>query len=382
MSTTRTPSLSPHSTPRTVWFVTRIGLFLWAWAGLVWSPALEQPGVWRAFPQALWLDGWARWDSGWYESIGNHGYSYVAGQPSNVNFFPLFPALAHVCAWPLRPWLDARSAFFAAGWAVSNMACAFAFAGFARWSRHITDATSSARAVWLLALFPFSFFCSAVYTEGLFLALAVWAFAWAAERRWWPAAVCAALAAVTRIPGGLVGLGVGVAFLQARAWQGPDGRRHALTLLLIPIPLAILCAWHAVHFGDPLVFLHTQATWGRHFSIRHVIAGVVEIGRTTDPGIRGGLVVSLTSATLFALLTLRMAWLRRWPSLVYTALALVLAFGTGTDSGGRYLCVMFPAFVELGDVLHTRTRLTAWLLLTVPCLLWFTYSFCHFGAIF
>ena len=36
---------------------------------------------------------WARWDSGWYLDIAEHGYSFVPGKQSNVAFFPLYPDL-------------------------------------------------------------------------------------------------------------------------------------------------------------------------------------------------------------------------------------------------------------------------------------------------
>jgi hypothetical protein len=38
----------------------------------------------------------ARWDSGWFQSIRDHGYSYEEGKQSNVAFFPLFPYLWRV----------------------------------------------------------------------------------------------------------------------------------------------------------------------------------------------------------------------------------------------------------------------------------------------
>lgn len=54
------------------------------------------PGFWRAYPNNLFLDGWARWDSGWYKSIAEIGYSNLPmnewGQ-SNTVFFPLYPLL-------------------------------------------------------------------------------------------------------------------------------------------------------------------------------------------------------------------------------------------------------------------------------------------------
>src|SRR5262249_27785005 len=35
-----------------------------------------QGATWRAFPNAYFLDGWARWDSGWYHLVVTEGYSF------------------------------------------------------------------------------------------------------------------------------------------------------------------------------------------------------------------------------------------------------------------------------------------------------------------
>ena len=51
-------------------------------------------GPWRGFPTNLWLDGWARWDAGWYEHIAKHGYVDQAVGPAgqrNLAFYPLYP---------------------------------------------------------------------------------------------------------------------------------------------------------------------------------------------------------------------------------------------------------------------------------------------------
>ena len=69
--------------------------------------------AWQAFPGSYFWDGWARWDSGWFMTIVEHGYRLNRGGQSNVAFFPLYP-YATVAASKLvgDPW--------AAGLVVSN----------------------------------------------------------------------------------------------------------------------------------------------------------------------------------------------------------------------------------------------------------------------
>ena len=73
--------------PLIVFLINRASLFLIVYLGLLFYPPRQGPGLWRAFPHNLFLDGWVRWDSGWYLSIVSHGYSYLPDQQSNVVFF-------------------------------------------------------------------------------------------------------------------------------------------------------------------------------------------------------------------------------------------------------------------------------------------------------
>src|SRR4051812_3898656 len=47
--------------------------------------------TWQAFPGSYFWDSWARWDSGWYMTIVEHGYQPRRGSQSNLAFFPLYP---------------------------------------------------------------------------------------------------------------------------------------------------------------------------------------------------------------------------------------------------------------------------------------------------
>src|SRR5688572_21381971 len=183
------------------YLVSRVVVFATAYvAQRVWPERIRVP--WRAFPDVLLLDGMLRWDSGWYWNIIEHGYQYVPGKQSNVAFFPLFPLLSWLGGLPLELLgMSPRRAFFAAGLFLSNTAFFVALVGLHRLAQRTLGDVPAARAVWLLALYPFSFFFSAAYTEALALALAVWAFYLASRNRWVLAALLAALCTATRTPG-------------------------------------------------------------------------------------------------------------------------------------------------------------------------------------
>ncbi|HVW18581.1 MAG TPA: mannosyltransferase family protein, partial [Solirubrobacteraceae bacterium] len=125
----------------------------------------------------------ARWDATWYLTIAHDGYR---GDPARAAFFPLYPLLA-------------RGAV--GGVLVSFVASWLGLAALHRLTAiELGDAPARA-AVWLLACFPAAFFLTAVYSEGLFLALSVGAVLAARTDRWAIAGVLGALAAATRSAG-------------------------------------------------------------------------------------------------------------------------------------------------------------------------------------
>ena len=123
-----------------------------------------------------------------------------------------------------------------------------------------------------LAIFPAAFFFWAIYSEGLFLLLALGMFYAAGRGRWWLAGICLAAAFWTR-PFGIVLIPCLLLEL-ALAWRGRGSGRVARprpldVLVALGVPLLAglaLLAWSALVLGDPLVFLSTQAEWNRAFS--------------------------------------------------------------------------------------------------------------------
>ena len=87
--------------PLLVFAVTRGALFLLAYLSLAVLPLNSDPerrGAERRplarVPDNLWLDGWARWDAGWYRHIATHGYVDQAVAPAgqrNLAFYPVYP---------------------------------------------------------------------------------------------------------------------------------------------------------------------------------------------------------------------------------------------------------------------------------------------------
>ncbi len=179
------------------------------------------------------LEGWQHWlvepfrnwDGTWYSLIADQGYSqqYTA----TAAFFPLYPWMmdwgSRITGLPVETvgWLISRLAFFGALVMISALVTHDFNISIARWS------------MIALAVFPTSFFFGAVYTESLFLFLAVTTL-WAARKNdWLLAVILCFLAVLTRSAGIMLGIPMAVLFIQQ---HGKDLKEWFPKVLLGFIP--------------------------------------------------------------------------------------------------------------------------------------------------
>lgn len=206
------------------------------------------------------VDVWARWDSDWYLRIAEGWYDWPSGAPA---FFPLYPTLVGGVGRLLG------GHYVLAGVVASTAACGVAFTLLHRLVRERFGEQIATRSVLFLAVFPTSLFLTAVYSESLFLALAITTFVLAERGRLGWAAIVAGLALLTRSQG--------LALLPAIAvfgWKSPTRWRSAL----VGVPLGMfaifpIALWVTV--GDPLAFSEAQSVdWNRSFDPLGPVLGI------------------------------------------------------------------------------------------------------------
>jgi mannosyltransferase PIG-V len=154
--------------------------------------------------------GQVAWDSEFYISIAAVGYDDPnvrtmrpddgsARLSLNYAFMPLYPTLMRVVAAPLGAFgLNSIATAVIAGVAISLLSALAAMVALFSLARRYVGASGGIRAATYLVAFPTGFFLAQVYTEALFLALALGCLALLAERRILPAAGLAVLAVWTR----------------------------------------------------------------------------------------------------------------------------------------------------------------------------------------
>ncbi|KGN40649.1 mannosyltransferase family protein [Knoellia aerolata] len=304
-------------------------------------------GVW-------WLDRFSAWDSYHFVRIASLGYLPPGLDCCDQAFFPGYPlAMAALAA------LGGGSAT-AAGLLVSVVAGAVAAA--LLWVLVSEDARggplAARRALTLLLVAPAGFFLVAVYTEALFLALALGAWLLAGRRHWWLAGGVAALAAAVRVNG--LFLAAALVVMYAVQWN-QDGRPR-------PRPDVLALGLPALGVGAFVAHLHSRTgSWnawreaeakGWDRSVAWPWDGVASAVRalrdSPDLWLAASRLADIVAVALGLALCVLLARQRRWPELTYMMLTLgVVLCSTLWVSAPRYALTWFPAYLAVATMRDT-----------------------------
>lgn len=342
-----------------------LSIFIWSrlalWAAAVFAllafvpnrhPNAERWDSPRLHELGYGIDVWARWDSDWYLLIAHEGY---ADSPSSTPaFFPLYPGLVAALGRLLA------GHYVVAGVLISLAACALSFVLLHRLALERLGADGAVRTVLYLAIFPTSLFLGAVYSESLYLMLALAAFLLAERGRFLGAGAVAGLAMLTRP--------VGIALLPALAllaWRSVE-RRRALLGVAASLPLAALYPlglW--LWIGEPLAPLRAQeGIWERALSWAGPLGGLwqgLAALADADPARTFALNVQLLAFTALFLGLAALAW-RRFgaPYGVFALVSLAIPLSFPAErfpllSMSRFGLVVFPLVLVLA-ALGARQR--------------------------
>lgn len=282
-------------------------------------------------------------DGQWYLQIAENGYQVAPlyAMQRNYNFFPLYPAFMAL----LSPVVGGSAM---AGLLISY-AAGFGLAYFL-YRLVVQDYPEAVarRAVWYQLIFPTAVVLSAVYTEALFLCLAVGAMYAGRQQRWWAAALLGALAALTRSIGGLIVVPLVVQYAAAHAWRPSAWLRGALRFSVIPLAVAGYLLYVAALTGDLWAYSQTVAEgWRVHWEFP--TAFFQDIATRPLFGYRDGM-LDLIFGLLFTAMLPFIAFRLRPEYTVYAVLFTLLPLTIGsTMSLSRYLLSSWPHFLLLAQ---------------------------------
>jgi hypothetical protein len=320
-------------------------------------------------PARPWLSLWPNWDALRLQDIARYGYfGAPASDPyaHQIAFFPGFPlaeAIAHVL---VRQWT-------VSGLLVSLIAGGVAAVALGRIADLDYRAGSGSTAVLYLVTAPAAIFLAVGYSEALFLAFALPAWLAARNGRWLAAAVLAGGAGFIRFNGIFLLAALAVAAIQAPGgWGGQGGdedggapagagpRIRALAALapgLVPPLLYEL--YLKARTGDWLAWQHAEnAGWQRQLTNpldTWRTAWAAGFGHRFSAPIDFVFQLEIAAVLVGVVAIVLLAWHRRWPELVYTALTIgSLATSIWYESVPRSLLLLWPIWCGLAAAAARR----------------------------
>ncbi len=325
------------------------------------------------------------WDSEFYVGIAVGGYDdprITTGElrdgtkmPLSYAFFPFYPAAMSVVAAPIRLLgLNPIAAASLAGVIVSLLGTLLGMVSLYELTRAELGEEGGLRAAFYMLIFPTGFFLAQVYTEGLFIGLALSCLALIYHKRFFWAAVLATLATLTKA------IGLALVFPLFLGWAATVDWRsvtkngigtvrsnlagfHLSSLLVIILPIIAYLLWDYFlgakafaierdHFGRGL-FNWEQLGRGLKMMFNSFQDGS-NSQMTTYYGIEAFGVVLAVIACLFTA--------KRYPGLtLFSALALILpATGSAPQSIIRYVLCIPAVFIFLARLGRNTVFDRAW----------------------
>jgi hypothetical protein len=247
-----------------------------------------------------------------------------------------------------------------AGIVISNSALLLATMLLYRFTEEGWGQAVAERTIWYFLIFPTAFFGTAVYSESLFLLVAIGAL-YAARRGYWVVAALLGIAsALTRFMGLIV-----APMLLAEWWmqqhkQSAKSKPSWIALLAaaaVPLGTLAYAAYLERVFGDPLAFVQGAAAWARQ--PQSPLLTLTRLLQTPDggwwPALLAGYIhldnwLDFSFVLVFLALGLVLLYQQRWSEGVFVTLGVAVALSSGLlMSQRRYVWVLFPAFVLLAQ---------------------------------
>lgn len=290
---------------------------------------------------------WANFDGEHYLSIAIFGYKGL-----EQAFFPPYPVLISFFARPFSP--DLSSFIFNStivGLIISNLS--FLIALILLWELIKIDYPGRIAylTITLLLVFPTSFYFGAVYSESLFLLLAVLSFYQIRKGRWMQGSFFGMLSSATRIFGVVL-----FPSLLIEAFKQRLKLPKMLWLFLIPLGLFAYMFYQYISVGDPLAFYRLQKLVGeQHQSgltlLPQVYFRYIKMLLTVDmkSPIYQTIILEFFLGVIFFLLPIYGYFKKiRLSYLGFAMLGFLLPTFQGSFSSvPRYVIVLFPGFIAL-----------------------------------
>ena len=299
-----------------------------------------------------------RWDSFWYTSIAQHGYTFSTEKNSSIAFFPFYPMVIKASS-VILPMRDDKISL------MLNIIFSFLIVLFLyRLARLDFSQKVSLNIVLVVLFFPPTYFFLSGYPDVLYVLLGILSLYYGRKEKWLVAGLFSALLAITKPYGIFMMPTLLCLYLENSNWDYKIFFKKINWLPLL-LPLATFggfVLFNYLKFGNALAFLATQQTWGRSLS-SPIIALFNEakfylFDNKIFTGSNFPYLIYL-SALFFSIFALVVSWKNiKKVYLIYPTLLLASAFLTGTlTSWERYMLLGFPILMGPAIYLSKNKKL-------------------------
>ena len=335
-----------------LFIVERFGLLIWMYFIRIILPiSIDQSNL-RLMHVPIevnpWLEPWQRWDTIHYQAISIYGYKAF---DSALFAPPLYPFLIHL----LTP-LTSNNSLIAAI-LISNIA--FLFSLYVLYIIAFLEYGNEKQAlkiIYILLLFPLSFFFFAAYTESLFFLFFLITIYFLQHKKWVYASIFSGLSTLTRVTG-IVVFGLLIALLIIEIYHTKDIK--PIFSIAIGGMIALIFPLY-VYFvmKMPIIAIFQAIARGGRIALPglNVIVAIKKI-------IQGNMLFEniLEISSLILLIYLIMAGWKNY-SLLYRLLSALFLLFYLTRLGNpqpligmaRYIIVVVPIYFTLGDMIENQ----------------------------
>jgi hypothetical protein len=189
---------------------------------------------------------------------------------SNYAFFPFYPLLMRILAYPLQVFgLNPIATATFAGIIVSGLGTLMGMLALFDLTRDTLGENGALRAVFYLVIFPTGFFLIQVYSEGLFVGLAFGCLAMLKRKQWLAAALLGIAATLTRAVGVTLTIPMVIAWFRSGEWLDIDLRWRQLYHAAFPLrplgrgfltflPVIAFLIWKFSYLGSAFSYIQTH----------------------------------------------------------------------------------------------------------------------------
>ncbi len=294
------------------------------------------------FPH-VFLKNLANWDGGHYLSIAKNGYT-----ATQFVFFPFYPVLINLMA-------RITGDFLSAGLTISFVSIFLAVNLLYHLIRIDFGKQYASGALLALLFFPLSFHFLTVYTESLFLFLTVATFIFARNKKYFLAAVFAALASATRLAGLATVLSL---VLPIYLTEGINKKNW--WIIFSPLGFLIYSFYLYTQTGDLFYFVKGQSAFWHEGLVLPGSSLVYAIRHLTMEAIAANFRNLLDIVfVLFGIFGVWQVWKKlSLDYVIFSVVSLILPMFSPTIVAiPRYILAIFPIFIALSFYKNQYLRL-------------------------